>query len=110
MCVSGALAGLAGAIQVTNVTEALDPKGLDPGLGLGYAGIVVAALARLGPLAIVPVSMLMAALLSAGPPLELLGVPNAIVVVLQGLILLLVAGGQFLLSYRVRRAGGEEAQ
>ncbi|HMJ01813.1 MAG TPA: ABC transporter permease, partial [Conexibacter sp.] len=33
LCLSGALAGLAGAIQVTNVTQALDPDALNPGLG-----------------------------------------------------------------------------
>jgi ABC-type uncharacterized transport system permease subunit len=103
MLLSGALAGLAGAIQVTNVTLALDKAALSPGLGLGYTGIVVAALARLSPLAIVPVAFLMAALLNAGPGLDLVGVNPSVVVILQGLILLLVVAGQFLLSYRVRR-------
>ncbi|HEX4804934.1 MAG TPA: ABC transporter permease [Conexibacter sp.] len=105
VCLSGALCGLAGAIQVTSVTQALDPAGVDPGLGLGYTGIVVAALARLGLIASVPVAVLMAALLNAGPALQLIGVPSALVVVLQGTILLFVAASQFLLSYRVRRAG-----
>lgn len=113
MCLSGALAGLAGAVQVTNVTEALDPVGLNPGLGLGYAGIVVATLGRLSLLATIPLSLLIGALLSAGPALEIFGVPNAVVVVLQGTILLLVTAGQFFLSYRVRRAstvaGGDVA-
>jgi simple sugar transport system permease protein len=103
LVISGALAGLAGAIQVANVTQALEPKGIDPGLGLGYSGIVVAALARLNPLAVVPVALLMATLLNAGPSVELSGVPAEIVIVLQGLVLLLVAAGQFLLSYRIRR-------
>ena len=104
MCLSGALAGLAGAIQVVNVTQGLSPVSLDPGLGLGYTGIVVAALARLSPVAVVPVAFVMAALLNAGPSLEIAGVPGAIVIVLQGLILLLVGAGQFFFDYRVRRA------
>jgi len=109
MLLSGALAGLAGAVQVTNVTFALDKAALSPGLGIGYAGIVVAALARLDPLAVVPVAFLVAALLNAGPGLDLVGVAPAVVVVLQGLILLMVVGGQFFLSYRIRRplAGDE---
>ena len=49
---SGALCGLAGAIQVTNVTLSLDKAGLTPGLGLGYTGIVVAMLVRLQPLVV----------------------------------------------------------
>ncbi len=105
---SGALAGLAGAIQVTSVTQALDANGLSPGLGYGYTGIVVAAIARLSFLEIVPAGVLMAALLSAGPALELVNVPQSVVFVLQGVVLLLVAAGQFLLSYRVRRVAREE--
>jgi ABC-type uncharacterized transport system permease subunit len=104
ICLSGALAGLAGAIQVANVTQALDPEGLNPGLGLGYAGIVVATLGRLSLPATVPLALLLGALLSAGPALEIFGVPSAVVVVLQGTILLLVSAGQFFLTYRVRRA------
>jgi general nucleoside transport system permease protein len=107
--ISGALAGLAGAIQVTTVTQALDVSGLSPGLGYGYTGIVVAAIARLSFVAILPAGLLMAALLSAGPALELVQVPQSVVLVLQGLVLLLVAAGQFLLSYRVRRVVREEA-
>jgi simple sugar transport system permease protein len=104
MCLAGAIAGLAGAIQVVSVTNGLDPAGIDPGIGLGYAGIVVAALARLSPLACVPVAFLLAGLLAAGPPLELIGVPGSIATVLQGFVLLFVAGGQFLLAYRIRVA------
>ena len=104
VCLSGALAGLAGGLQITSVTMALDPAGVDPGLGLGYTGIVVAALARLGLIASIPVAILMAALLNAGPALQLIGIPSALVVVLQGTILLFVAASQFLLSYRIRRA------
>jgi simple sugar transport system permease protein len=107
--ISGALAGLAGAIQVTTVTQALDVTGLSPGLGYGYTGIVVAAIARLSFVAVLPAGLLMAALLSAGPALELVQVPQSVVLVLQGLVLLLVAAGQFLLSYRVRRVVREEA-
>ncbi len=109
VCLSGALCGLAGAIQVTSVTQALDPGGVDPGLGLGYTGIVVAALARLGLIASIPVAVLMAALLNAGPALQLIGIPSALVVVLQGTILLFVAASQFFLSYRLRRAASEVA-
>jgi simple sugar transport system permease protein len=107
--ISGAIAGLAGAIQVTTVTQALDSTGLSPGLGYGYTGIVVAAIARLSFVAIVPAGLLMAALLSAGPALELVQVPQSVVLVLQGTVLLFVAAGQFLLSYRVRRIAREEA-
>ncbi|HEX5147050.1 MAG TPA: ABC transporter permease [Conexibacter sp.] len=103
LLLSGALAGLAGGIQVASVTHALDPAGVDPGLGIGYTGIVVAALARLSLVWSIPVAILMAALLNAGPSLQLIGVPSSLVVVLQGVLLLCVAGSQFLLSYSVKR-------
>ena len=109
LCLSGALAGLAGAIQVTSVTQSLDPAGLNPGLGIGYTGIVVAALSRLSLVASIPVAIVMAGLLNAGPALQLIGIPSALVFVLQGTILLFVAASQFLLSYRVRRAAVEPA-
>nr|MSZ89825.1 ABC transporter permease [Actinomycetota bacterium] len=47
--ISGAFAGLGGAADVGNFRHVLDPKGLQQS-GFGYAGIVVAALARLNPL------------------------------------------------------------
>jgi ABC-type uncharacterized transport system permease subunit len=99
---SAALCGLAGAIQVMSVTQSLDPGGVNPGLGLGFTGIVIAALARLSVVAAIPVSLLMAALLNAGFTLQSLGIRSALVVVLQGTVLLLVVGGQFFLNYRVR--------
>jgi general nucleoside transport system permease protein len=99
---SGALCGLAGGIQVTSVTLSLDPGGVNPGLGLGFTGIVIAALARWSIVASIPVALLMAALLNAGFTLQSIGIPSALVVVLQGTVLLLVVGGQFLLNYRVR--------
>jgi ABC-type uncharacterized transport system permease subunit len=101
--VSGALAGLAGGLEVTNETQALDPDRLNQ--GLGYAGIVVAALARLNFLAIVPVAFLLAVLLNSATSLSILGIPPSVVTVLQGLILLFVAAGQFHIAYRVRRPG-----
>jgi simple sugar transport system permease protein len=100
---SGGLAGLAGGIQVTNETAALEPD--TPNQGLGYSGIVVAALARLNPLAVVPVGFLVAVLLGSQTGLSIEGIPPAVVTVLQGLILLFVAAGQFHLAYRVRRPG-----
>jgi general nucleoside transport system permease protein len=107
MCLSGALCGLAGAVQVTSVTQSLDPTSIDPGLGIGFTGIVVAALARLSIVASIPVAIVMGALLNAGLALQLANVPSALVVVLQGALLLLVIAGQFFFKYRLRLRTGE---
>jgi ABC-type uncharacterized transport system permease subunit len=101
--VSGALAGLAGAVQIAGSTNALQPNGL--AVGIGYTGIVVAAVSRLNPLAIVPVAIVIAGLTNAGSALQIVGVPNEIVVLLQGLALLLVAAGEFFLTNRIRLVG-----
>ena len=57
LALSGAAAGLGGAADVGSVRHILDPKGLSQA-GYGYTGIVVAALARLNPIAVVFVSVL----------------------------------------------------
>jgi simple sugar transport system permease protein len=79
----------------------MDPRSLD--LGLGFTGIIVAALARLNPIAIIPVAILMGALNNAGPALQSIGVPDATVDILQGAILLFAVGGEFLILNRIRR-------
>ncbi|MEN8234944.1 MAG: ABC transporter permease [Actinomycetota bacterium] len=98
---SGAAAGLAGSILVAGILGKMDPRSLD--LGLGFTGIIVAALARLNPIAIIPVAILMGALNNAGPALQSIGVPSAVVMILQGAILIFAVGGEFLISNRIRR-------
>ena len=98
---SGAAAGLAGSILVAGILGKMDPRSLD--LGLGFTGIIVAALARLNPIAIIPVAILMGALNNAGPALQSIGVPSATVKILQGAILIFAVAGEFLISNRIRR-------
>jgi simple sugar transport system permease protein len=97
---SGAFAGLAGGLYVAGPVGALDPRSLD--LGLGFTGIIVAALARLNPVAVIPVAILMGALNNAGPSLQSIGVPPEIVTMLQGAILIFAVGGEFFIANRVR--------
>ncbi len=51
MALSGAIAGIGGASQDGDFRHTLDPRGLTAA-GYGYAGIVVAALARYNPFAV----------------------------------------------------------
>jgi ABC-type uncharacterized transport system permease subunit len=104
---SGALAGLGGSLFVAGPVGALDPRSLD--LGLGFTGIIVAALARLNPIAIVPVAILMGALNNAGPALQSIGVPPETVTMLQGAILVFAVAGEFFIANRVRRPDVEPA-
>ncbi|HRW18830.1 MAG TPA: ABC transporter permease, partial [Dermatophilaceae bacterium] len=108
MTLSGALAGLGGASDIGDIRHTLDPKGLGQ-TGYGYTGIVVAALARWNPIAVVPVSLLLGALANAGRSLQGESFPAGLVGLLQGLLLFCAVSGEFLTRYRVRRATARPA-
>jgi simple sugar transport system permease protein len=101
LCLSGAIAGVGGASQDGDFRHQLDPRGLTQA-GYGYAGIVVAALARYNPLAVVVVAFLLGGVQNAGYTLQGADFPSGLVGVMQGLILFCVLGGELLVRYRVR--------
>jgi general nucleoside transport system permease protein len=105
MCLSGAIAGLGGASQDGDFRHQLDPRGLTQA-NYGYTGIVVAALARYNPFAVVLVALLLGGLQNAGYTLQGADFPNGLVGVLQGLILFCVLGGELFIRYRVRLQRG----
>jgi len=83
---SGALAGLAGGVEVTGVTYALY-ENLSP--GYGYSAIGVALLARLHPLWIIPSAILFGGLeAGAGAMQRDAGIPAGFVGIVEGLIIL----------------------
>jgi general nucleoside transport system permease protein len=100
MALSGALAGLGGASEIGDFRHVLDPRGLQQA-GFGYSGIVVAALARYNPFAVVVVAFLLGGLANAGYSLQGPDFPAGLVGVLQGMILFFALGGELLLRYRV---------
>jgi ABC-type uncharacterized transport system permease subunit len=104
MALSGALAGLGGASEIGDFRHVLDPRGLQQA-GLGYAGIVVAALARYNPFAVVLVAFLLGGLANAGYSLQGPGFPAGLVGVLQGMILFFALGGELLIHYRISLQG-----
>jgi general nucleoside transport system permease protein len=101
MCVSGAIAGLGGASQDGDFRHQLDPRGLRQA-NYGYTGIVVAALARYNPFAVVLVAFLLGGLQNAGYTLQGADFPAGLVGVMQGLILFCALGGELFVRYRVR--------
>jgi len=113
MALSGAIAGLGGASQVGDFSHALDgdPNGLQK-QGFGYSGIVVAALARYNPFAVVLVAFLIGGLQNAGNTLQGATFPAGLVGVIQGIILFSALGGELLVRHRIRigrRATGAAA-
>ena len=101
MCLSGAVAGIGGASFEGDFAYQIDPTGLQSSF-YGYTGIVVAALARYNPLAVVPVGFFVGGLLNAGFTLQGADFPAGLVGVMQGLILFCALGGEVLVRYRVR--------
>ena len=103
MALSGAIAGLGGASQVGDFAHSVDgdPNGLQK-LGYGYTGIVIAALARYNPFAVVLVAFLMGGLENAGNTLQGANFPAGLVGVIQGIILFSALGGEVLVRHRVR--------
>jgi simple sugar transport system permease protein len=103
MALSGALAGIGGASQDGDFRHQLDPRGLTAA-GYGYAGIVIAALARYNPFAVVLVAFLLGGLQNAGYALQGVDFPSGLVGVMEGLILFCALGGELLVRYRLRLA------
>ena len=85
---SGALAGLAGSVEVSGVTFALYEN---PSAGYGYTAIVVALLGRLDPLAIVPSAVLFGALESGALAMQReAGIPSVVVTAIEAVLVLTV--------------------
>jgi ABC-type uncharacterized transport system permease subunit len=99
--VSGALAGLAGIIEVAGPVGHLQP-GFSP--GYGFTAIIVVFVGRLHPVGIVLASLLMALLYLGGEAVQTsMQLPQALSGVFQGLLLFCLLGADLFVNYRVRR-------
>ncbi len=88
----GAAAGLAGGVEVAAVHTSANASLI---AGYGYAGILVAFMARHQPLAIIPVAILFGGFGAAGSLLQRrLGLPDASVMVLQGMAFVLILASE----------------
>lgn len=100
-CLSGGLAGLAGAIEVMGVkgyvTTDLSPN-------YGYSGIVIAMLANLNPIGVIGAALFSAIMfVGADSMSRALGIPSYIADVTVALSLLTMLVALFLTQYRVLR-------
>jgi len=85
---AGSCAGLAGMVEVAAVQGRTNAN---LAAGYGFTGILVAFLARQNPLAIIPVAILLGGISASGGLLQRrLGLPDASVLVLQGIIFVFV--------------------
>ena len=100
LLVSGALAGLAGGLEVAGpigqLTSTVSP-------GYGFAAIIVAFVGRLHPVGIVLASLVMALFYIGGELAQSrLGLPSALTGVYQGLLLFFLLACDTLVRYRVQ--------
>jgi simple sugar transport system permease protein len=98
--VSGALAGLAGIIEVAGPIGHLQP-GISP--GYGFTAIIVAFLGRLNPLGILIAGLFLALTFIGGEQAQIsLKVPLDLTKVFQGILLFFVLACDSLILYRLR--------
>ena len=98
---SGALAGLAGVVEVAGRTGYVT---LDMSPGYGYSGIVIAMLAMLHPLAVVTAAVFVAGMLVGADSMSrAVAVPTYIADVIVAVALIAVLVATAFTQYRVRR-------
>ena len=116
MFLAGALAGLAGTVEVLGVHHrALE----DISAGYGFSAIVAALFGRLHPIGIIPASVLFGALILGADMMQrAVSIPAAIVMVIQGFVILFVVATDVFIrrpelleqwKIRRRRKSGEVA-
>ncbi len=90
----GGAAGVAGMVEVAAVHGCANASLV---AGYGYAGILVAFLARQNPLAIIPVSLLLGGINASGGLLQrVFDLPDATVGVLQGILFVMILASESL--------------
>jgi len=108
LLISGALSGLAGVSEVTAISHRLQ-QGLS--MGYGYTAIIVAWLSQLNPIAGLFVAVLMAGLLVGGDQVQMMmGLPAAMGLVLQGMILFPMLAGSLFTEYRLKRVNPQNSR
>nr|WP_245302000.1 ABC transporter permease [Symbiobacterium terraclitae] len=105
MAISGALAGLAGAVQTMGINHRFNETAAF--VGYGFDGIAVALVGRLHPVGVVLAALLFGALDRSGPMMQAMAdVPKAVVWIVQGAVIFFVAAEglwSFLKKRRVKK-------
>jgi ABC-type uncharacterized transport system permease subunit len=98
--ISGALAGLAGIIEVAGPVGHLQPN-ISP--GYGFTAIIVAFLGRLNPIGILIAGLFLALTFIGGEQAQIaMKIPLDLTKVFQGILLFYVLGCDSLIVYRIR--------
>ncbi len=106
LLLSGAFAGLAGAIQVFGVNYRMITDGSASGFtgSAGFNGIVAALFGGLHPILTIPASILFGALLVGANKMQrVVQVPSALITALNGLVVVFVVSSEIIRRRRQRR-------
>jgi general nucleoside transport system permease protein len=99
MVISGGMAALAGLFEIAGIDHRLQAGFL---MKYGFTALIIAWLARLNPLAVIPVAILYAGLSTGADQLQMsMGLPSSIATVLMGIILVVMLGSQVLQRYQL---------
>lgn len=89
LCISGAMAGLAGCVEVLGIHHRLFDQFSS---GFGFTGIAVALLAKNHPLGVIPAAVLFGALSAGATTMQLeANVSTKLIAIIQGLVIFFVA-------------------
>jgi simple sugar transport system permease protein len=100
--IAGGLGAIAGLTEILGVQHRL-MDGISG--GVGFTGVIVALLARLNPLAVLPTALLYGGMTVGADAMQRrAGIPSSITFILQSLIVLLVLASSLLRRYRVNLA------
>ncbi|MCX5795337.1 MAG: ABC transporter permease [Elusimicrobia bacterium] len=102
MALSGGLAGLAGTGEVAGIHHHLTyPWSISS--GYGYSAIIVAWVARLDPLLVLPAALFFGGILVGGDAIQTsMHLPGSAINLFNGIILMCLIAGEFFLRYRPR--------
>jgi ABC-type uncharacterized transport system permease subunit len=103
--IAGACAGLAGFFEVTAIQGRANASLV---AGYGFTGILISFLARHNPLAIIPVAIMFGGIVASGGLIQRrMGLPDATVLVLQGLTFVVLLVSETLYGrFQIFQAGG----
>lgn len=102
LCISGALAGMGGAVQLLGMGQRISVFAGQE--GYGFDGIVVALIGSSNPLGVVVAGIFYGALKYAGGKLNLIGAPSEVVKIITGTVVFFIAISHIFRIVKKRKA------